>query len=140
MLILFRAVQAVGAAAAFSISAALIFQIYPARERGKAMGYIGSTVSLASIAGPMLGGYLVDFFGWQYIFLINVPIGVVLLALSSRYMKLEEERAKHLRIDWLKFYRNDAFVVSLMMLLGELAESFMHQRLRHRLFFVSWHL
>ncbi|HSD57832.1 MAG TPA: DHA2 family efflux MFS transporter permease subunit [Methanotrichaceae archaeon] len=124
MLILFRAVQAVGAAAAFSISAALIFEIYPAGERGKAMGYIGSTVSLASIAGPMLGGYLVDFFGWQYIFLINVPIGIVLLALATRYMKLEEERAKHLRIDWLGAIGMIAFVVSLMMLLGELAESF----------------
>ncbi len=134
MLILFRAVQAVGAAAAFSISAALIFEIYPAGERGKAMGYIGTTVSLASIAGPMLGGYLVDFFGWHYIFLINVPIGVVLLALSTRYMKVEEEvneeveekieRTKHLRIDWLGAIGMIAFVVSLMMLLGELAESF----------------
>jgi EmrB/QacA subfamily drug resistance transporter len=124
MLILFRAVQAVGAAAAFSISAALIFEIYPAKERGKAMGYIGSTVSLASIAGPMLGGYIVDFFGWHYIFLINVPIGVVLLGLSARYMKLKEERVKHLRIDWLGAIGMIAFVVSLMMLLGELAESF----------------
>jgi EmrB/QacA subfamily drug resistance transporter len=124
MLILFRAVQAVGAAAAFSISAALIFEIYPAKERGKAMGYIGSTVSLASIAGPMLGGYIVDFFGWHYIFLINVPIGVVLLGLSARYMKLKEERVKHLRIDWLGAIGMIAFVVSLMMLLGELAECF----------------
>lgn len=126
MLIIFRAVQAIGAAAAFSISAALIFEIYPAGERGKAMGYIGTTVSLASIAGPMLGGYLVDFFGWHYIFLINVPIGIVLLALSTRYMKVEEEmeRAKQLRIDWLGAIGMIAFVVSLMMLLGELAESF----------------
>jgi EmrB/QacA subfamily drug resistance transporter len=130
MLIIFRAVQAVGAAAAFSISAALIFEIYPSGERGKAMGYIGTTVSLASIAGPMLGGYLVDLFGWHYIFLINVPIGIVLLALATRYMKVEEkiekkiEGAKHLRIDWLGAIGMIAFVVSLMMLLGELAESF----------------
>jgi MFS family permease len=63
MLVLFRAVQAVGAAMAFSISSAVIFEIYPPGERGRAMGYIGSTVSIGSIAEPMLGGYLVDFFG-----------------------------------------------------------------------------
>lgn len=132
MLIVFRSVQAVGAAAAFSISAALIFEIYPAGERGKAMGYIGTTVSLASIAGPMLGGYLVAFFGWQYIFLINVPIGIVLLALSSRHMKLEEAEeakeakdamVKHQKIDWLGAAGLTVFVISLMMLLGKLAES-----------------
>ncbi len=138
MLIVFRSVQAVGAAAAFSISAALIFEIYPAGERGKAMGYIGTTVSLASIAGPMLGGYLVAFFGWQYIFLINVPIGIILLALSSRHMKLEDakeageveeaEEAKkamptHQKIDWLGAAGLTVFVISLMMLLGKLAES-----------------
>jgi EmrB/QacA subfamily drug resistance transporter len=130
MLIIFRALQAVGAAAAFSISAALIFELYPPGERGRAMGYIGTTVSLASIAGPMLGGYIVDFFGWQYIFLINVPIGVVLLALSSKYMRLEEEKERErmgqLRIDWLGAVGMIAFVFSLMMLLGELAESFNH--------------
>lgn len=132
MLIVFRALQAVGAAAAFSISAALIFELYPPGERGRAMGYIGTTVSLASIAGPMLGGYIVDFFGWQYIFLINVPIGIVLLALSSKYMRLEEEKEREskgqlrFRIDWLGAVGMIAFVFSLMMLLGELAESFNH--------------
>lgn len=127
MLIIFRALQAVGAAAAFSISAALIFELYPPGERGRAMGYIGTTVSLASIAGPMLGGYIVDFFGWQYIFLINVPIGIILLALSSKYLRLEEkerERKGQLKIDWLGAVGMITFVFSLMMLLGELAESF----------------
>lgn len=127
MLIIFRALQAVGAAAAFSISAALIFELYPPGERGRAMGYIGTTVSLASIAGPMLGGYIVDFFGWQYIFLINVPIGIILLALSSKYLRLEEkerERKGQLKIDWLGAVGMITFVFSLMMFLGELAESF----------------
>jgi EmrB/QacA subfamily drug resistance transporter len=129
MLTIFRTLQAVGAAAAFSISAALIFELYPPGERGKAMGYIGTTVSLASIAGPMLGGYIVDFFGWQYIFLINVPIGIFLLALSSRYMRLGEEKEREskgqlrFRIDWLGTVGMIIFVFSLMMFLGELAEN-----------------
>jgi predicted MFS family arabinose efflux permease len=52
---------------AFSISTAIIFELYHRGEQGRAMGYIGTTVSLASIAGPMMGGYLVDFVGWKYI-------------------------------------------------------------------------
>jgi MFS family permease len=55
MLIFFRVVQASGAAMSFSISTAIIFQIYHLGEQGKAMGYIGTTVSLAGIVGPILG-------------------------------------------------------------------------------------
>lgn len=123
VLILSRVIQAVGAAMAFSISAAVIFEIYPMGEQGKAMGYIGTTVSLGSIAGPMIGGYLVEFFGWQYIFLINLPIGIVLLALASRYMRLEESRSDKLEVDWIGAATMIIFVVSLMMLLDELARS-----------------
>ncbi len=122
MLILFRVVQAIGAAMAFSISAALIFEIYPISEQGKAMGYIGTAVSLGSIAGPMIGGYLVSYFGWQYIFLINLPIGVVLLVLASKYMKIEESRSDKLEVDWVGAFTMVLFVVSLMMLLDELAK------------------
>jgi EmrB/QacA subfamily drug resistance transporter len=120
MLIFFRATQAVGAAMAFSISAAVIFEIYPRGEQGKAMGYIGTTVSLASIAGPMLGGYIVDYLGWQYIFLINLPIGIFLLALASKYMKVAEARSLKLELDWQGGSLLVIFLVSFMSLLSEL--------------------
>jgi EmrB/QacA subfamily drug resistance transporter len=119
MLIIFRVAQAVGAAMAFSISAAVIFEIYPRGEQGKAMGYIGTTVSLASIAGPMLGGYIVDYMGWQYIFLINLPIGIVLLALAGKYMKMEQKKSQKLKLDWQGGLMLVIFLVSLMLLLGE---------------------
>lgn len=122
MLILFRVIQAIGAAMAFSISTALIFEIYPISEQGRAMGYIGTAVSLGSIAGPMIGGYLVSYFGWQYIFLINLPIGIVLLALASKYMRIEESRSDKLEVDWIGALTMVLFVVSLMMLLDELAK------------------
>jgi EmrB/QacA subfamily drug resistance transporter len=121
MLIVFRATQAIGAAMAFSISAAVIFEIYPTGEQGKAMGYIGTTVSLASIAGPMMGGYLVDYLGWQYIFLINLPIGIFLLALASKYMKMEEAKSQKLELDWQGGSLLVIFLVSFMLLLTELA-------------------
>jgi len=123
MLIFCRVVQAAGAAMSFSISTAIIFQIYHRGEQGKAMGYIGTTVSLASIAGPILGGYLVDYLGWKYIFLINLPIGIVLLALAARYMKIEEKRSKELDLDWSGAGVLIIFIVSLMLFLGNLSSN-----------------
>lgn len=123
MLIFFRALQAVGAAMAFSISTAIIFELYHRGEQGRAMGYIGTTVSLASIAGPMLGGYLVDFVGWQYIFLINLPIGIVLLALAARYMRIKEAKPQKLDLDWQGGALLIVFIVSLMLFLGDLGPS-----------------
>jgi len=85
------------------------------------MGYKGTTTSIGSIAGPMLGGYLVDFFGWQYIFLINLPISIVLLALAARHMRIEETGSDHILMDWIGAAFMNLFVASLMMFLGELA-------------------
>jgi MFS family permease len=98
----------------------VIFEIYPPGERGRAMGYIGSTVSIGSIAGPMLGGYLVDFFGWQYIFFINLPIGIALLALAARHMRIEETRSDSIQMDWIGAALMVLFIASLMVFLGEL--------------------
>jgi EmrB/QacA subfamily drug resistance transporter len=123
MLIFFRALQAVGAAMAFSISTAIIFELYHSGEQGRAMGYIGTTVSLASIAGPMLGGYLVGFIGWQYIFLINLPIGILLLALAARYMRIKEAKRQKLDLDWQGGALLIVFIVSLMLFLGDLGSS-----------------
>jgi EmrB/QacA subfamily drug resistance transporter len=123
MLIFFRAVQAAGAAMSFSISTAIIFQIFHRGEQGRAMGYIGTTVSLASIAGPILGGYLVDYMGWKYIFLINLPIGIVLLVLAARYMRIDEARSSKLDLDWPGAAVLIIFIVSLMLSLGDLSSN-----------------
>ena len=82
MLIVFRAVQAVGGAMTFSISGAIVYSAFPPQERGRAMGFLGSTVAVGSILGPVLGGFLVDGLGWPFIFFINVPIGAVLIAVA----------------------------------------------------------
>lgn len=124
MLILFRIVQAAGAAMMFSISSAIVFQSFPHGEQGRAMGYIGATVAIGSIIGPTLGGVIVDQLGWAYIFLINVPIGAAQLVLSTRYLKIEENRSCSLRIDWIGALTLIVSIVSLMALLGMLASSF----------------
>lgn len=123
-LVFFRVIQAIGAAMVFSISAAIIFSIYPRGEQGRAMGYIGATVAVASIAAPVLGGVITDALGWEYIFLINIPIGIVLLLLAARYMKIHEEASSsgHFTIDWAGASMLILFMVSLILMLGLLAE------------------
>lgn len=126
MLILFRIVQAAGAAMMFSISAAIIFQSAQRGEQGRAMSYIGSTVAIGSIIGPTLGGLIVDLLGWSYIFLINVPIGMAQIFLLSRYMKIGDgdKRSSELKMDWIGAVTLIVSIVSLMALLGELSASF----------------
>jgi EmrB/QacA subfamily drug resistance transporter len=128
LLVLCRIVQAAGAAMMFSISSAIIFQSFPRGEQGRAMGYIGATVAIGSIIGPTLGGFIVDLLGWKYIFLINVPIGIAQLLLSSRYLRLEDQiedhRSSRPKMDWIGALTLIAFIVSMMALLGQLSISF----------------
>jgi EmrB/QacA subfamily drug resistance transporter len=121
MLVIFRVMQALGGAMIFSISAAIIFQVSPEEERGRSMGYIGSTVAIGSIIGPTLGGVIVQHLGWEYIFLVNVPIGICLLALASRKLKLEERVSEKLDLDWRGAFSLVAFMASLMFLLNSMA-------------------
>lgn len=123
MLIVFRVVQGIGAAMATSISGAILFQAFPISERGRAMGFLGSSVAIGSIAGPVLGGLIVDTLGWKYIFLINVPIGLVLVPLSLRYLKLPETKAKKLEMDVTGSVLLVAFMSSLLLFLGELGNN-----------------
>ena len=122
MLIVFRVLQAIGGAMVFSISGAIIYQTFPPRERGRAMGYLGSTVAVGSIAGPILGGLLVDALGWRYIFFLNVPIGIIVVAAAQRYLNLHEEDSRRFALDWVGALSFIFLLLSLMLFLGTLAE------------------
>lgn len=120
-LILFRVIQAIGGAIVFGGSGGIIYQAFPPSERGRAMGFLGSTIAIAGIAGPILGGLIVYAAGWQYIFLINVPIGIILLAAALKYLKINEIRSKRLSMDWIGAAMLMVFMVSLIMALESLA-------------------
>lgn len=82
LLVVSRVIQAVGAAAMMSLSQGIVTGIFPANERGRALGFVGTMVALGNLTGPSLGGVLVHFINWQSIFYINVPIGVAGCILS----------------------------------------------------------
>ena len=82
MLIIARAVQGLGAALMTPQTMAVITRIFPPDRRGAAMGLWGAVAGVASLVGPILGGVLVDSLGWEWIFFINVPIGIVAFMLA----------------------------------------------------------
>ncbi|AUI70989.1 MFS transporter [Companilactobacillus alimentarius] len=82
MLLLGRVVQAIGASMAMATNNGIITQTFPLSERGYALGYIGSFVSIGAIAGPGIGGLILGHFHWSYIFWINIPIGLIALILG----------------------------------------------------------
>ena len=84
MLILARVVQGVGASMITPQTMAIITRIFPAAERGKAMAVWGATAGVAMVVGPVLGGVLTDALGWEWIFFVNIPVGIVGLILAIR--------------------------------------------------------
>lgn len=83
MLIVFRAVQGLGAALLTPQTMAVITRTFPAHRRGAAMGLWGATAGVATLVGPLAGGLLVDGFGWEWIFFINLPVGVIGFVLAA---------------------------------------------------------
>ena len=97
-----RAVQGVGGAIMFATSVALIASAFHGRERGTAFGIYGAVLGGAVAIGPLVGGALTSSVGWRWIFFVNVPVGVIAVAITlSRVAESREPSTR--RVDWLGF-------------------------------------
>jgi EmrB/QacA subfamily drug resistance transporter len=103
ILILFRIIQGAGGAALFPLSITLLFREFPPQERGAAMGFFGIPALLAPALGPTLGGYIVTYAGWQLIFYINVPVGIVAIILAFILLR-NSQPERNLRFDFVGFF------------------------------------
>ncbi|MFL5381850.1 MAG: MDR family MFS transporter [Longimicrobiaceae bacterium] len=99
MLVAFRFVQGIGAGAVNPIVVTLAGDLYPLHERGKVQAYMSSVWGFSSIAGPLAGGLIVHQFGWPWIFWMNVPFGVLAVALIALYLH-EDVGAEERSIDY----------------------------------------
>jgi EmrB/QacA subfamily drug resistance transporter len=99
MLIVARVFQGLGAAMLTPQTMAVITRIFPADKRGQAMALWGATAGVAMLIGPILGGVLVDALGWEWIFFINIPVGVIGFVLAVRLVPSLTTHTH--RFDWL---------------------------------------
>ncbi|MGE5672757.1 MAG: MFS transporter, partial [Mycobacterium leprae] len=113
-LIIYRAVQGVGGGMIMPIAQTIIGDVYSGEQRAKMQGMFTGVFALGSAIGPLLGGYIVDHFNWRYIFLLNLPTGVIALILSSIVLKNVVSGKAH-KIDWLGSVLSIIGVTSLLL-------------------------
>ncbi|WP_194244283.1 MDR family MFS transporter [Nonomuraea phyllanthi] len=98
-LVAFRALQGIGAGGLMVLNMTIVGDLVTPRERARFQGIFGAVFTLATVAGPILGGYLTEHVSWRWIFYINLPLGAIALAVAFAVLKLPKRVSPH-RIDW----------------------------------------
>jgi len=110
-LVLFRAIQAIGAAMLMANGPAIITNAFSNKERGTALGTLAMVVSVGLVTGPSIGGFLIAHFGWRSIFWVNLPFGLIGIFLVQQFVKRENSIRANAPFDW-----GGAFLQSLVLL------------------------
>lgn len=95
----FRALQGLGATMTQALGMAIVTEIFPAHERGRALGLIGGILSVGIAVGPPTGGILIGLVGWRWVFLVNVPVGILTALMISRFVPSSVPGHKSQRFD-----------------------------------------
>jgi len=114
-LILYRAVQGIGAAAMFPITFAMIMEVFPPEKRGKMQGLFSAVFGISAVAGPSLGAYFTDYLSWHWIFLINVPLGFIALLFIGAFYKEASREKGNVVIDYAGAFTLSVAIVLLIL-------------------------
>jgi MFS transporter, DHA2 family, multidrug resistance protein len=115
-IVAFRLLQGMCGAALVPLSQSVMLDAYPIEQRGQAMGIWGMGVMLGPIMGPTLGGFLTDNYSWHWVFLVNIPVGILTVLGLIVFMD-ETKRHEHLRFDWFGFLALAVGIGSLQLML-----------------------
>lgn len=117
-LVVARVLQAIGAAGTMSTSQGIITHVFPSNERGRALGISGTSVALGTMVGPPLGGLIVSVLSWKYIFLINVPIGLITFFMGTKILPKSQENIK----EKLDIKGAILFITAIVLIFGSLIQ------------------
>lgn len=96
---IYRAIQGIGGGALVPIAFTIVFDIFPPEKRGKMGGLFGAVFGLSSIFGPLIGAYITDYINWHWVFLINLPLGILALLFVAAFYHESKQHVKQ-KIDW----------------------------------------
>ncbi|MEU6812193.1 MFS transporter [Streptomyces sp. NPDC046831] len=99
-LIVFRALQGLGGGGLIVLSMAIVGDVVPPRDRGRYQGLFGAVFGATSVLGPLLGGLFTQHLSWRWVFYVNVPVGIVALAVIATALRIPRRAARHV-IDYL---------------------------------------
>jgi len=117
-LIVFRAIQGLGAGGVNPVAITIVADIYTLEERGRMQGLFSGVWAFASLVGPFLGGVITELFSWRWIFYLNIPFGIASAVMLQRYLSERKERRAH-RLDVLGTISLTAAVTLLLLVLTE---------------------
>ena len=112
-LIAFRTLQGLGAGSIFTITYTIVGDIFTLAERAKVQGWLNAVWGIASIIGPFVGGFFIDYLSWHWIFFINVPFGILSIFLLQRYFNESLEKKKQ-NIDYAGMFMLSAAIIILL--------------------------
>ncbi len=118
-MIIFRSIQGFAEALIIVSAQAILFSIFPPEKKGMAMGIFGLGVSFAPAVGPTLGGWLTEHVGWNWIFFINVPVGIVLTIASVFFLREVSQKSKTTPFNFISFFFLSVATVSTLLVLSK---------------------